>query len=478
MKIKNLILLPALSIILASCASVSSADSSFYRIDDPISSSHKDEHSSDNQPISSELPISSFQFSVDGVITLRNPSELNHRLSTDDYVSPGFVEFRAKMKAFSNKLSDIFTKRYFNNDNNFVMSPLSIELCLGLIMRSAGGETRSEILTALDMDYETFNTNYKLYYDYLYRNSKNNMDYTTSQLLLANSIWIDDDVSLKEDGLDALRDDYYCYSYGVDFDKNNANANQAMKEFINYHTRGLINPDLKLDTSTMFVLMNILYLKDIWNDIGGDLPYASTDYKFTNSDGSKSNKQLLEGYYFEGKPFVTEDYSCFYTNTLGYYKLFFVKPNEGKNLKDVFNKDTMDYVLNNKNLIVYDKEKYEEYETKCLFPEFNVSGDFDLSAVFENDLGIKSMFDPQTCDMSGLTDSEVYCSEVRHLTKLEVNKKGIEGAAVTYAAYAGAAGPGPYTLVQDTFVVDKEFGFILTYMDGVIFSGIVNNIDK
>jgi hypothetical protein len=45
-------------------------------------------------------------------------------------------------------------------------------------------------------------------------------------------------------------------------------------------------------------------------------------------------------------------------------------------------------------------------------------------------------------------------------------------------AYVGDPGPGPYTLVQDTFVVDKEFGFILTYMDGVIFSGIVNNIDK
>ena len=43
---------------------------------------------------------------------------------------------------------------------------------------------------------------------------------------------------------------------------------------------------------------------------------------------------------------------------------------------------------------------------------------------------------------------------------LAVNKSGIEGAAVTYMAYPGDAGPGPYTLVQDTFVVDKEFGFV------------------
>lgn len=473
MKIKNLILLPALSMILASCASVNS-DSSFssiYKIDDPISSSSSD-------GISSELPISSFQFSVDGVNTLRNPSELSHTISSADYMSDSFKDFRAKIKAFSTKLSDIFTKRFFDNNSNFVMSPLSIEMCLGLAMRSAGGQTRNEILTALDMDYETFNANYKLYFNYLYHSYKNNMDYTTSQLLLTNSIWIDDDVTLKDSGLDALRDDYYCYSYDVDFDKNNAEANQAIKEFINYHTRGLINPDLQLSPQTLFVLMNILYIKDIWNDMGGDLRYAPSTYKFTNSDASISNKQLLDGYYVEGKPIVTDDYSCFYTETLNYYRLYFVKPNEGKNLKDVFNKDTMNYVLDKNNIVIKDDEKMEEYETKCYFPEFEVAGDYELSEIFHNDLGIESMFVPGRCNMSSLTDDDVYCSEIKHLTKLEVNKKGIEGAAVTYMAYAGATGPGPYTLVQDTFVVDKEFGFILTYNDSVVFSGVVNNIDK
>ena len=477
MKIKSLILLPALSMILASCASVDSF-SSIYKIDDPISSSSINDNTSESGPISSELPISSFQFSVDGVNTLRNPSELSHRLSSEDYISPSFKDFRAKMKAFSTKLSDIFTKRYFKNNDNFVMSPLSIELCLGLAMKSAGGQTRNEILAAFDMDYETFNSNYKLYFNYLYRSSKNNMDYTTSQLLLTNSIWIDNDITLKDSGLDALRDDYYCYSYGVDFDKDNANANQAIKEFINYNTRGLINPDLQLSPETLFVLMNTLYLKDIWNEVGGDLNYAPSSYKFTNSDGSKSNKQLLDGYYAEGKPIVTDDYSCFYAQTLGYYKLYFVKPNAGKNLKDIFTKETMNYVLNSSNYIYQDDTKMEEYETKCYFPEYTATGDFELSEVFHNDLGIDSMFNPATCNMSGLTDAEVYCNEVKHLTKLEVNKKGIEGAAVTYMAYAGSAGPGPYTLVQDTFVVDKEFGFILTYEDGVVFSGVINNIDK
>ena len=481
MKIKNLIILPALSMILASCANANSIDSfsSFYKIDDPISGSSIDDNTSDSSPISSDLPESTFQFSVDGVVELRNPSELNHRfvLSETDYNA--FINFKNKMKVFSNKLSDIFVKREFKDGDNFVVSPLSIELCIGLAIRSSSGQTRDELLAALDMDYETFNANYKLYYDYLYRASRNNMDYETSLLLFTNSIWIDNDITLKDAGLDALRDDYYCYSYDVDFDGNNLNANQAMKEFINYHTRGLINPDLQLSPETLFVLMNTLYLKDIWNEAGSDLGYALPNYKFTNSDGTTSTKLLLRGYYNSGKAIVTDDYSCFYTSTLGGFKIYFVKPNEGKNLKDVFTKDTMDYVLDSKNYVYSDDEKMEIYETKCIFPEYSANGDFELSKIFAEDLNVKSLFSSVSCDMSSLTDTPVFCNEIEHIAKLEVNKKGIEGAAVTYTAYAGAAGPDPsYTMVQDTFVVDKEFGFVLTYLDGVAFSGVINNIDK
>ncbi len=468
MKVKNIILLPTLIMVLAGC---STNATSFTSVDSnhPINSEAEK---------SSELPVSYFQFSVDGVHELRKPSEIQNGISYEIYQSESFTNFRNKMRAFSNKLSDIFVKREFIDGKNFAISPLSIELCIGLAIRSASGETRNELLAALDMDYETFNANYKSYYKFLYHSNKNNMDYITSQLLLTNSIWIDNDIKLKDSGLDALRDNYYCYSYDVDFNGNNKNANQAIKEFINYNTKGLINPELSLSPDTLFVLMNTLYIKDIWNEVGGDLEYAPNTYKFTNSDGSKSNKQLLQGYYLEGKAITTDDYSCFYTRTLGGYNIYFVKPNTGKNLKNVFLKDTMDYVLDRNNYIHRDETKMEEYETRVYFPEYTVSGDYELSEIFKEDLNVKTLFG-FSCDMSSLTDERVFCDGIRHITKLEVSKGGIEGAAVTYMAYPGASAPDErYTLVQDTFVVDKEFGFILTYNDSVIFSGVVNNIDK
>lgn len=453
MKLKKLILVPVLSMVLSGC----STDPTNGFINTPI------------------VSFNGNLTTVGGIDLLRNPSKLSHEITGEQYDSESFANFRNKMKVFSNKLSDLFVKRFFKGDKNFVLSPLSIEMCLGLAMRSTGGRTRDEILAAFDMDYDTFNTNFKLYFNSLHGTGKNNSGEITNELLIANSIWIDKGFNLKDDGLDALRDDYYCYPYAADFSNDFGNAKRAIEEFIYQNTKGLINPSLDLNPATLFVLMNVLYAKDIWNEYGDELSYASSYYQFTNSDGSKSDKQLLDGNYAKGKPIVTDDYACFFAKLCG-YELYFVKPNRGKNLKDVFNKDTMNYVLDSKNIITQDDEKLEKYYTKCVFPEFNVSGDFDLKDVLQYDLGIESLFSPATCDMSGLTDMPVYCDDAKHLAVLDVNKKGIEGAAVTYMAYAGAAYE-PYKEVFDTFEVNKEFGFILTRCGSVVFSGVINNID-
>ena len=60
-----------------------------------------------------------------------------------------------------------------------------------------------------------------------------------------------------------------------------------------------------------------------------------------------------------------------------------------------------------------------------------------------------------------------------------MDKKGIEGAAVTLiVGEATSIGDvDPYEHIYEIFPVDKEFGFVLTYQDSVVFSGTVTNID-
>ena len=417
------------------------------------------------------------EIKLNGVKELRNPEGSSHKFNYDYYNDDGFVSFRNKMKDFSSKLSEIIAKREYKSGENFVFSPLSVELCLGLAIRSASGTTRQELLDAIGIDYDTFNANYKLYYNYLYKDIKNNMGYNTARLLFANSIWADDEANLKDACLDALRDDYYCYSYEADFDGKNQETNEAIRDFIKQATKGLIDQDLQLSPTTLFVLMNVIYLKDIWNDLGSDLYYAPTTYQFKNSDGSISNKQLLKGDYNECRAMNNDDYSAFYTSTNSGFRIYFIKPNEGKNIKEIFNKDTINHVVDHNNYVYQDSAKLERYFTRCYFPEYEANGRFDLQKVFMEELGVTSIFG-SSCNMSNLTDDDVYCSDFQQIAKLKVDKSGIEGAAVTYMAYAGAVGPDEYKEVYEDFVVDQEFGYVVASSDNIIFSGIVTNIDK
>ena len=408
---------------------------------------------------------------------LRNPKDLSHDYTKNEINESGYVTFKDKLRIFSHKISESFVQKYYANGDNIVISPLSIQLCLGLAVRCSNGQTRQEILNAFDLDYETFNQYYKLFYNENILSAKSNTGDLEAEQLLTNSIWFDNDTSLKDAGLDALRDDYYCYSFETDFDKNNSQANKDITAFIKENTNGILEPDLQLSPSTLFTLINTLYLKDIWNEAGNDLSEASSSYKFTNSDGSKSNKPLLLGRYANGRALQTDDYSSFYSDTQNGYRIYYIKANENKDLKPLFNKNTLSYVMDTNNYERVNDEKMEIYETRCLFPEYTIYSDTDLKEMFMQDFQIKSLFSLQTCDFTNVIESPVYCDTFKQIAKLEVDKKGIRGAAVTYMAYSGAV-YNPYTQVKEDFVVDQEFGLVLTRNGNVLFSGVVTNIDK
>ena len=423
------------------------------------------------------ISISSFEQL--NVKQLRNPDDLSHKVNYEQTRETDYKTFKEKIRVFSTKLSDSFVKSEYDNKKNITISPLSIELCLGLAVYCANGQTRTELLNALDVDYATFNKYYKLLFNELTSLYKDETGNVASELSLTNSIWIDNDIKLSESGLDDLKNDYYCHSFEADFCENNLDTTRAIEYFIEQKTRGLIKPNLQFSPYTFFVLLNTLYLKDIWNGYGRELTTTS-DYTFKNADGNNSDKELLVGSFNAGKVLETADFTSFFTATEYNKRIYFVKPNEGKSLKDVFNKETMQYVLNKENYLYQDDTKLERYYTKCVFPEFKASSDIDLMPMFINDFNVTSLFDAQKCDFSNImTESVPACvDQFNHIAKVDVNRKGIEGAAVTYMAYAGAVGPDEYTDVFETFVVDQEFGFILTnYNNDIIFSGAVTNID-
>ncbi|MDE5715248.1 MAG: hypothetical protein K2I42_03855 [Anaeroplasmataceae bacterium] len=87
---------------------------------------------------------------------------------------------------------------------------------------------------------------------------------------------------------------------------------------------------------------------------------------------------------------------------------------------------------------------------------------------------ISSIFDPQYCDFSNLTESPAYCRDLNHASIFKVNEKGIEGAAVTIIL-GDASAPPP--IKEYDFIINRNFGFIVQDPRGnIIFSGIIDSI--
>ena len=408
---------------------------------------------------------------------LRSPEDIAHMKNSTVMGTTSYLAFKEKMRDFSSRLSASYIN--YDNKNNTICSPLSIELCLGLAFYATANETREEIENAFGIDYETFNYYYKAYFDEILMENKDFEGNIRSRISLTNSLWISNDYDVVTKGLDDLKNDYYCYSYETDFQNHNQESNDAIEDFINEQTHGLIDPELEFNVNTYLVLLNTLYLKDIWNEAGEPIDNAPSSYRFLNSNGEYSTKALLNGYYKDVKSYKGNNYTSCYTSTYDNIKILFMKPDDGYHVKDIF---TASNIKEATTMYLYrgiDEEKKERYQTKVIFPEFNAESDLSITEMLYKDFGIHQIFD-ESCDFSNLsTDNDLYCSDCHHIAKLEVNKKGIEGAAVTYMAMEGKAGaPDEYKEIKETFVVDKEFGYVvLNGSSNIIFSGIITNID-
>lgn len=400
-------------------------------------------------------------------------------ITYDEYKSQPFTDFKQTANGFAYKFSPLALNG-IKNDENSAVSPLSVFMALCIAGECSNGETQNQILSALGLSLEQMRQNFSLLYRQLnrkYYGEGYDGDVLISEMSLTNSIWLDESLPTVRECLDTLGNDYYCFGKSVDFNGDNQSANDSIRKFIKDQTHGLIDKNFDISPETIFTIINTLYLKDLWNSEGDELQKTSP-IPFTNADGTVKNVELLMGRYLDGKVFTAPTFSGFYTTTASGLKLKFILPNDGYTAKDVFTQENLALFNSQTDFNWIDVENKIKYHTRCLFPEYNASFDQDVLNILKDDFGIIDLFDIRKCDFGSLIGNlPSYCSGVSHVTSLNVNAMGIEGAAVTVMPVAGATGPDEYTEVYLDFTLDKPFGFMLCDVDGtVLFSGIVNNI--
>ena len=406
-----------------------------------------------------------------------NPIEVNHSDSQQD----DYVEFLDKLDIFAAKLTyEIYSDS--DKQSNVCISPVSVYMALALATECADGETRDEILNAVGVTYDEVKNFTKLLYsfcnqEFYYLSGVTGEKEVHAFEELVNSIWVDKSITLNKDGINNLSNNFNCDSFSVSF-KNGEGA-KAINEYIEEKTHGIIDGNVALDPSTLITLINTFYLKEVWNDMGGDLKFTEEAYDFKNADGSITNTKLLYGYYANGKIYEGEGYTSFYTRTNNGFDIKFIVPTDGHTLDEVFTTENI-YTINNLGDYDYvDEENELAHVTRVIFPKYKASFDDNIAEILENDFGINDLFYLGECDFSNVTDEQLACDGVIHKCSIEVTEKGIEGAAVTVMATYGSEHVFyKYEKVYHDYIVDRAFGFVLTDSYGaVLFSGVVNSVN-
>ncbi|MCH5158917.1 MAG: hypothetical protein J1F33_06965 [Clostridiales bacterium] len=402
-------------------------------------------------------------------------------LTYEERQDGGLIDLADAANAFSYGFSEQAYSSYGKGEN-LAVTPLSVYMALAVAAECAQSTTRGEILSALNTNYDNLKENFSKLYRSVILEDNDFEGLLRGKLAVTNSIWLNSGVrgfKAKDKCIDSLSDNFYCYSYAADFTNSNKNANLALKEFVSQQTNNMVNRDFDISKDSSFLLINTLYLHDLWDMYGDELRFVDGKYNFTTGGGKKQTVRYMQGDYSSGRAYEDEKFTSFYTSTYHGFKIKFILPRDGYSVADVFTAENIKTINTLGNYNARDDENRIYYHTRCFFPEFGGGFDGDVKGVLKKRFGIKSMFDPDASDFSAVSDSKNYCSEVRHTVNLKVTKKGIEGAAVTILDLAGSPPPfkDDYTDVYEDFIVDRAFGYVITNRDDtVLFAGAVNNV--
>lgn len=334
---------------------------------------------------------------------------------------------------------------------NIFISPLSISIALTMTYNGAVGETEramAEVLEIEALGLSTINRSNRAL-----RNSLENPD-PKVEISIANSIWSRQGVDFSPEFLDRNRTFFGAEIASLDFSSPQATA--IINEWVDTNTNGQIEKIVdRINPQTLLFLINAIYFKGNWQD-EFDKAQTRTD-TFHLSDGSEKQVEMMrrEGEY----PYVRGE--NFEATSLPYgdgrVSMYIFLPDRNSNLNKFMRN------LNEANWEDW-LSQFQDRPQEMVLPRFKLEYEVRLNDTLEA-LGMGIAFGGGA-DFSGMGPN-LFISEVRHKTFVEVNEEGTQAAAVT--AVVGVKSLPP------AFRVDRPFFFAIydAETETILFMGTV-----
>lgn len=397
-------------------------------------------------------------------------------------------EFRGKSpdKEYLSNLERFFTATTgeilgsSDEKENIVYSPANLYMAMAMLTELSDGNTRQQLFDLIgtdDMDELRKQTNriWRRLYD----------QDETRQTILANSLWLNENISFKQDTLDLLADKYFASTYQAEM--GNADTDSAIAQWINENTGNLLRDasnKIQTNPSDIARLYSTLYFYDQWLDRFYE--EANTKDTFTQSDGTEQEvdfmHQTVTGNYIRG-----DNYTIAAKEFAGNSKMIFVLPDEGTSVKELLSdKDNLaNWMSIMDTRIADDTEESADEDDKlqCYaapsfgqiewsMPKFDIASNKNLNDTLET-LGVTDVFGGNA-DLSNLTNNEAVVSEINQAARVKIDEKGCEAASYTEIAICGSA------MMEDQEEIckmnlNRPFLFIITGEENLpLFVGVVN----
>ncbi len=354
-------------------------------------------------------------------------------------------EFEKKMDTNNLFAIDLFRSTVEHSVGNVLVSPLSVNMVLNMAWNGADGVTGSEMQQMLGNEGYTLDQINE--YSKSLREALLSVDPST-ELSIANSVWVAKNFSLKESFIKVNQDNYDAVVKEVDF--SSPSALQEINTWCSERTKGKIPEVLdELSLYTKLALVNALYFKGQWRE---RFDVKSTiDEPFTNENGENSTVKMMaqESHYSYAE---NENWRCVslpYGNKA--FSMLVLLPNNEKNLSDVLPTLTAD----SWNGIV---KMLSTRKILLKLPRFKAEYAYEMSKAILPAMGMKQAFDPDKANFSKICLGPLYISQVVHKTFVEVNEEGTEAAATTVASWE-LTSVGPESAID--FFVDQPFVYAI-----------------
>lgn len=348
---------------------------------------------------------------------------------------------------------------YAEKRENVLVSPLSLNMALGLVAEGASGDTAKELYDYLGRtDYTSYVDQYLEFAEGLAckKGEKQYNDSYSFRYEIANSLWVNQNNRLLKDYQKTVQKAFRAEVEPADFEKDVSGTVKKINSWCSDKTHKLIpkivetsdiSPDLKA------ILINSLYFESPWKQ-----EWHVSEGEFTAMDGSKKTQDMLYG-----------SVDCYYENDKA--TAFGKAYSNGFCFIGILPKEKGEFSILNLDLESLMKSESYDYLVSARMPKLNYG---TTESNVEKILQAQGMELPFTfnAEIKGIIENNnLYINQIIQKTKIELDENGTKAAAVT-AIMMKASGMMPQQEVKEV-ILDRPFAFMIydTQNDEILFLG-------